>query len=137
MATQSKTGRFGGATVRTNSVAITKWTCKIIKEFADSTDSGGYDAATTQTWGSQAPGVLRLEGSIEGNFDFSGTTDANFIQTFKSEGPYATVLAFDKSNNFANGNFDYTDVECAVEVPGSTMITFTANIKSNGVITLY
>jgi hypothetical protein len=131
-ATQSRTGRWGNATVNGVVINITKWTAKPRKEFADSTDSGGYDSVTTQVFTSQKPGATGLDGTIEGNYDFGGTTDANFTQLFNSDGPYATVLGFSPTTTFASFNADYSDVEYSVMVPGATMITFTANFKSNG-----
>lgn len=134
-ATQSRTGRWGEATVNSVLINITKWTAKPRKEFADSTDSGGYDAVTKQVFTSQAPGVTGLDGTIEGNYDFGGTTDANFTQLFYTDGPYAVILAFSTTLNFATFSADFSDVEYTVMVPGSTMITFTTNFKSNGKIT--
>lgn len=134
-ATQSKTGRSGNVTVGGNVLNITGWTAKPRKEFADSTDSGDYDATTGQTWTSQAPGVTGLDGTIKGNWDFGGSTDTNLIQIFKSDGPYAVVLKLTASVSFASFNADITDVDVEVSVPGSTMISFTANFKSNGIIT--
>ena len=131
-ATQSRTGRYGSATVNGAVCNITKWTAKPRKEFADSTDSGNYDAVTSQVWTSQAPGVTGLDGTIEGYYDFGGSTDTNFTQLFLTDGPYATVLKFSPTTNFATFQADYSDVEYSVMVPGATMITFTANYKSNG-----
>ncbi len=131
-ATQSATGRFGRATVLGVEIGITKWTGKMRKEFADATDSNNYDSATAQVWTSQDPGVVGADGTIEGYYDLGGTTDANFTQKFKSDGPYATILYLSRTTVWASWNMDYTDVEFAVMVPGATMITFTANWKSNG-----
>ena len=134
-ATQGKTGRFGRATVLGVEIGITKWTTKMRKEFADATDSNNYDSGTTQTWTSQDPGVVGCDATVEGYFDFAGTTDTNFIQKFKSDGPYAMILYQDRTTVHASWNWDFSDVETTVSVPGSTMITFTANAKSNGVPT--
>jgi len=131
-ATQSRTGRWGSVSVNATVCNITKWTAKPRKEFADSTDSGGYDAVTTQVFTSQKPGATGLDGTIEGNYDFGGSTDSAFTQLFLTDGPYTVVLAFSPTTNFATFPADFSDVEYSVSVPGATMITFTANFKSNG-----
>lgn len=131
-ATQGATGRFGRATILGVECGITKWTGKMRKEFADATDSNNYDAATAQTWTSQDPGVVGADGSVEGNYDFSGVTDTNFVQKFKSDGPYAMSLFLTRTVLWASWLWDFSDVEISVSVPGATMIAFTANCKSNG-----
>lgn len=135
--TQSKTGRYGTATVNGVVVNITDWSCKVHKEFAIATDSGNYDATTQQLYRSRAPGEVWLEGSIKGNYDFGGTTDANFTQLYKSDGPYAVILGLTRSVNFASFNADFDEVNYTVTVNGANMITFDTNFMSNGVPTLY
>lgn len=133
--TQSFTGRFGRATVNAVEVGITKWTAKGRKEFADSTDSNDFDATTGQLWTSQDPGVVGFDGTIEGYYDAAGSTDTNFIQKFKSDGPFPTSLYLTRTVLFMTANCDYSDVEVSVSVPGATMVSFTANFKTNGVPT--
>ncbi len=136
-ATLDATGRFGNATVNGVIINITGWRCKVHKEFAISTDSGNFDAASNQLWRSRAPGEVWCEGSLEGNFDLAGTTDANFIQKFKSDGPYAVALNITQTVKFASFNADFDEVEINVAVPGATMVTFTTPFMSNGIPTLY
>lgn len=131
-ATQSATGRFGRGTVLGVEIGITKWTGKMRKEFADATDSNNYDATTGQTWTSQDPGVVGCDATVEGYYDFSGTIDANFIQKFKSDGPYAMILYLTRTAVWASWNWDFSDFEISLSVPGATNITFSANCKSNG-----
>lgn len=134
--TQSATGRFGTITVNGVTIPITMWRCKVHKEFAVSTDSGNYDATTTQLYRSRAPGEVWLEGHVEANYDFGGTTDANFTQKFKTDGPYPVVLSFSRTTTFASFNADFDEVEYTVTVPGATMISFTSPFQSNGTPTL-
>jgi hypothetical protein len=133
--TQSFTGRFGRAQVLGVEIGITRWTAKARKEFADATDSNDFDTGTGQLWTSQLPGVVGFDGTLEGYYDAAGTTDANFIQKFKSDGPYATSLYLSRTVLFMTANVDYSDVEISVSIPGATMVSFTANWKSNGVPT--
>lgn len=135
--TQSATGRFGTGTVNGVTINITMWRCKVHKEFAVSTDSGNYDSVTAQLYRSRAPGEVWLEGHMEGNYDFGGTTDANFTQKFKTDGPYPVVLSFNRTTNFASFNADFDETEYTVTVNGANMITFSAPFMSNGTPTLY
>lgn len=134
--TQSQTGRFGTATVLGVFIPITTWTAKVRKAFAPSTDSNNYDAVTGQTWTSQQPGVVGMDGTIGGNFDFSGTIDGNFIQKFKTDGPYAIALGLTRTTTFASCNADFSDVDVSVTIDDANMITWSATWKSNGVVTL-
>lgn len=134
--TPSFTGRFGNATIRTIAIGITGWDATVRKAFDDGTDSNNYDPVTVQTWTSQQPGVVGVDASVEGNFDTGGLVDTNLIQIFKTDGPYAMTLSFSRTLSFCSGNWDFSDVHLSVKVPGSTMVTFTANAKSNGIITL-
>ena len=136
--TLSATGRFGNATVNGVVLNITSWRCKVHKEFAISTDSGNYDTGTKQLYRSRAPGEVWLEGQIEGNYDFGGTTDANLTQKIgPNDGPYAVVLGLSRTVNFASFNGDFDEVEFTVTVTGATMITWSTPFQSNGTPTLY
>lgn len=132
--TQSKTGRSGSATVGGVVIPITKWSVKSNRNLADATDSGNYDPVSGQTFSSQANGVVGIEITIEGNYD-AATTATNITAKIKLDGPFAVVLKIDPTTTYASGNFDFSDVECNLEVPGGTMVAWTATGKSNGVIT--
>jgi hypothetical protein len=134
--TQSKTGRFGTGSVNSVVLNITAWSAKVHKEFAISTDSGNYDSGTQQLWRSRKPGEVWVEGHIEGNYDFSGSTDANLTQLYKSDGPYPLSLGFDRSTTFCSCNADFDEAEFTVTVNGANMITFSTPFMSNGVVTL-
>lgn len=134
-ATQSKTGREGNITVATVVIPITKWSLKITKNLADSTDSGDHDGATGQTWQSQRHGTIFGEGTIEGHWD-AATTSSGIVSKMTADAALAIVLKIDATTTYASGNFDLSDVDLSVEVPGATMIHFTASIKSHGALTL-
>jgi hypothetical protein len=133
--TQSMTGRGGSATIGGTVIPITKWSAKTSRNLADATDSSGYDPVTGQTWMSQAQGVVGMEVTIEGNYDLA-TTSTNVTSKIKTDGPFAVVLKVNPTTVYASGNFDFTDVETTLEVPGSTMVTWSVTAKSSGVITL-
>lgn len=135
--TQAKTGKAGNITIGGNVVPITKWNAKLNVEFADSTDSGNYSSGTGNLYKSQLPGNQQVEGSIEGFYD-SATTSTNITSNIKNptSGPYSVVLKFDPSTTWFSGPVDFSDVDFTVQVPGATVINFTANFKSNGAYTL-
>jgi hypothetical protein len=66
----------------------------------------------------------------------AATTSSGIIAKLKADPPLPCVFKIDASTNYASGNFDLSDVETSVEVPGATMIKFTANVKSNGIFVL-
>jgi hypothetical protein len=136
-ATQTKTGKAGNITIGGNVVPITKWSGKLNVSFADSTDSGNYNAGSGNLYKSQLPGDQHVEGSIEGFYD-TATTSTNITSNIKNptSGPYALVLKFDGSTTWFNGNVDFENVDFTVQVPGATIINFTASFKSNGSYTL-
>jgi hypothetical protein len=133
MATQSKTGKAGSLTISGNVIPITKANPKVNFEFADSTDSGGYDAGTGNLYKSQLAGDTQIELSIEGYWD-AATTSTNITAKIQApdSGPYAMVVKLDGSTTYCSGNFDITDVDLTIQIPGATMIGFTATAKSNG-----
>jgi hypothetical protein len=130
------TGRAGSATVNAVALAITGWSAKLNKELADSTDSNNFDPASGQLYASQVPGVISMEATIEGNFDTAGSTSTNIIAKLKSDVPIPLVLKLTQAVTFGSGNFDLSNVDVSVAVPGSTMVTFSATAKSNGIFTL-
>jgi hypothetical protein len=132
MATRS--GRSGSITVNSVNIPITKWTAKLSKELADSTDSSNYDVASGQTYKAQVPGVISIEATVEGNFDSAASTGV--INKLKSDPMLPVVLKLDATTTFCSGSFDLSDAEVSVEVPGATMVSFTATVKSNGVFIL-
>lgn len=135
--TQAKTGKAGNITIGGNVVPITGWNAKLNVSFADTTDSGNYQAGTSTLPKSQLSGDYQVTGTIEGFFD-TATTSTNITSNIKlpASGPYATVLKFDASTTWFNGNCDFTDVEFKVTVPGATTIAYSLNFSSNGVFTL-
>lgn len=135
--TQAKTGKAGAITIASTTVPITAWSGKLNVAFADSTDSGNYNSGTGNLYKSQLPGDQQVEGSIEGFYD-TATTSANITSNIKNptSGPYALVLKFDGSTTWFSGNVDFSDVDFKVQVPGATVINYTANFKSNGSYTL-
>lgn len=136
MAQTSASGRAGSVTIASVAIAITKWDATVNKELADSTDSSTFDPTSGQLFASQVPGVVSMEGTLEGNFDLAGSTSTSIIQRMKADGLNAIVFKISSTVPFASGNFDLTSVDITVSVPGATMTTFSAKFKSNGIFTL-
>lgn len=135
MPTQSMTGRGGTATVNGVVIPITKWSSKANRNLADATDSANYDVATGQTWTDMASGVVSLELTLEGNYDLA-TTSAQITSKIKTDGPFPVVLQVNRTTTYLTGNFYFSDVETSLEVPGGTMVSWTANAKNSGIVTL-
>ncbi|MHC5542405.1 hypothetical protein ACYOEI_29635 [Singulisphaera rosea] len=136
-ATQSKTGKAGSITIAGTVIPITSWSSKLAVDFADSTDSGNYDPGTGTLPKSQLPGAFQLEISIEAFWD-AATTSSGVVAKAKAPGggPYAVVLKLDASTTYCSGNFDLSDVDVKLTVPGASMVTLTCNGKSNGAFVL-
>lgn len=137
MAVQKTTGRSGSATIRGQVISITKWEAKSSKNLADATASDNYDSTSGQLWQSQAVGAIGMEVTIEGNFDLAGTTDAQFVQWLKMDPPADVLLYITPTVRYCEGLFDMSDVSVSLSVPGGTMVTYSATLKSNGAITLF
>lgn len=135
--TQSITGRGGSMKINGVVLGITEWSGKLHKEFAVSTDSNNLDPVTGQLYRSRAPGEIWVEFTCKGNYDMAGTTDANFSQKWKQDGPWPVVLGLTPTTNFASFNADLDDINFAVTVPGATMVTFDSGGQSNGITTIY
>lgn len=132
--TQSKTGRAGNITIAGTVIPITKWTATTTKELADSTDSNNYDNASGQLWKAQVPGAISQEVSIEFNYDLA-TTSTNVTNRIKNDSTIAVVLKIDAATTYCSGSYDMSEVETNLEVPGATMVTGSAKLMSNGIVT--
>lgn len=132
--TSSKTGRAGGFTLAGVTIPFTKWSATNTKELADSTDSGDYDAGSGQIFKSQKPGVISQEVTVEFNYD-SATTSSAIMAKIKNDSLLTAVLKYDASTTYCTASYDLSEVEMNLEVPGATMITGSAKLMSNGVIT--
>lgn len=136
MSTQSRTGKAGALTISGQVIPITKASSKTQMAFADATDSGNYDSVSGNLFKSQLAGDTQIELTIEGNWDASTTgTDITAKLMNPGGGPWPMVVKIDGSTTWISGNFDLTDVDLSIQVPGATMVTFTANAKSNGQFT--
>jgi hypothetical protein len=135
--TQSISGRGGSMKVNGVTIAITEWSGKLHKEFAISTDSNNYDPVSGQLYRSRAPGEIWIEFSAKGNYDMAGTTDTNFSQKWKQDGPWPVVLGLTSTTNWGSFSADLDDLNFSLSVPGATMTTFDISGQSNGIPIIY
>jgi hypothetical protein len=126
-----KTGKAGNILVNAAVIPITKWTAKVTKEYANATDSTGFDASNQQLWKKQAAGSIQLEGSIEGFFDFDAGSSA-VLAAVLNDFALLTVLMYDATQPYASGLMNYMDFDSGVEVEGGTTIGYTTGFKSYG-----
>jgi hypothetical protein len=130
-----KTGKAGDLTLAAGRVYFSKWSAKLTKEYADSTDSSGFDATSLQLWKKQAAGGIQLEGSIEGFFDFAATSSA-MLGALLSDVAIPAVFKYDQETVYASGLINVMDFDTGVEVAGTTTIGFTCSFKSYGVMAI-
>ena len=119
---------FGGT-----SIPITKYTPKVNRKLADTTDTGDFDSAAGLIANTQVPVSYNLELSVEGKFRKSVTPSALIAQLFSGATAVPTVLTLAQGVLFGHGNFDLSDFSC--EVPAEDTVTFTCTLKSNGAFT--
>jgi hypothetical protein len=126
-----KTGKAGNILVAAAVVAITKWSGKLTKEYANATDSTGFDPTNQQLWKKQAAGSIQLEGSIEGFFDFNADS-SSVLAAVLGDVALQTVLNYDETTPFATGPMNFMDFDSGIDVEGGTTVGFTTGFKSYG-----
>ncbi len=129
------TGKAGTMTWNSATLAITEANHKIAKSMADATDSDGYDSGTGQLYKSQYPGDVQLTLSIKGNFD-SSTVPTTIYAAMFADAVVAVVTKINSTTTVVTGNFDVSDWESTITVPGGTMVDFSCTLVSNGLYTL-
>jgi hypothetical protein len=129
------TGKAGSMTWNSSTLTITKVGHKIAKSMADSTDSSNFVSGNNQLFKSQLPGDNQLTLSIEGYFD-SSQTPTNIYAAMLSDAQVAIVTNITAAIQVAAGNFDISDWESDVTVPGGVMVDFKCTAMSNGAFTL-
>lgn len=130
-----KTGKAGNMTINSVVMNISKWSGKLTKEYADSTDSSGFDSGTQQLWKKQAAGAIQFEGSIEGFFDFDAGSSA-VLAAVLGDTAYPVTFKYDETTVFASGLVNFMDFDTGIEVDGGTTVGFTTSFKSYGPMTI-
>jgi hypothetical protein len=125
------TGKAGSMTWNSTALTMTEANHKVSKTMADSTDSSNYQSATNQLYKSQIPGDLQLTLAVKGWYD-SAQTPTTVIAAMQSDAMVVVTTNANASIQIASGNFDVSDWESTVTIPGGTMVDFSCTLMSNG-----
>jgi hypothetical protein len=124
-------GKGGSFSYNGTVIPFKKWSGKVTRKLADTTDSADYDVSSNMIHESQVPVSLTQEVTIEGNVDLN-TTEAQIItQLYSGAAAVATILKHTPAVVYGHGNFDLSDFTC--DQPVDDTVTFSATLKSNGV----
>jgi hypothetical protein len=133
MAQDRIAGNQSSFTLNGTVIPITKYTPKVNRKLADTTDTGDYDATSTLIANSQVPVSYHLELNVEGKFRKSVTPTALIAELFTGATAIPVVLTLAQGVLFGHGNFDLSDFSC--DVPAEDTVTFSCTLKSNGPFT--
>lgn len=131
-----KTGKAGSLVVINQEVFISKWDVTVEKTWADATDSSGFDPTNQQLWKKQAAGAIQASGTMEGFFDFLGSSVAT-LQALLADTAIAAIFNLDRDTPFFAGLINIENFKSGIETEGGTTIGFSCDWKSYGVPTLY
>lgn len=112
---------------------ITKYSPKVTRTLADTTDSSDYNQNIDMVQGSQIPVMLSQDVSIEGNYHLSQTNQALLTMVYSGVNAVPTVFGINSGALYGSGAFDISDFAC--EVPIIDTVKYTATIRSNGLFT--
>lgn len=130
MPVQKVAGKAGSFKYAGVILSMKKWTAKVTRDLADTTDSDDYDAGTDMLYKSQVPVALQVEANIEGFFDLNSTDATIVTSLYSAATKVAVVLGINASVTFGHGPFDLSDFE--VDAPIDDVVTWKATAKSNG-----
>lgn len=115
-------------------IPITKFTPKVTRKLADITDSSDYNSTNDMIYPTQIPVSTMVEGSIEGRFHKSVIPTAILAVLWTSITLIPIVFGLDLAPTvYGHGYFDISDF--TTDVPVDDVVTYTANVKSNGIFT--
>lgn len=119
---------YGGTTF-----CITKYSTKVTRALADTTDSCDYSSSIDLVNMSQIPVSVTQELTVEGNFHLSQTTQGLLTSIYSGANAIPVTLGLNAGVLLGTGNFDISDFSC--DVPVVDTCKFTATFKSNGAFT--
>jgi predicted secreted protein len=117
-------------TIGGTNVKITKLSSKVSPKYADTTDTGDYDATTDLIYPSQIQVSAPVEISVEGNYYKSQTPTAVVARLFSGGGPYALTCGVATGYPHFSGNYDLSDF--SITGQSDDTVTWSATLKSNG-----
>lgn len=109
---------------------ITKYSPKVTRTLADTTDSADYNASIDMVQSSQIPVMLTQELAVEGNFHLSQTIQGLLTTVYSGINAVPVVLGLNAGALFGSGAFDVSDF--SADVPIIDTCKYTASMKSNG-----
>jgi hypothetical protein len=133
MPVQKVAGKAGSLTYNSQTLNFSKWTAKVNRELADSTDSNDYDAVTDMLWKSQIPISNQIEVDVEGNFDLNSTDTTLLTPLFSGTAAVPVILKITPTHTFGHGNFDLGNFE--VEVPVDGLVKWKGTMRSSSIFT--
>lgn len=132
--TKRLVGKSMFLTVAGTAILITKATPKVATKYADTTDTGDYDAATDLLYPTQKQASASVEIAVEGMFRVDSTPSAVIAKLFDgTAGPYAVTFGPKTGLSQFSGNYDITDY--SQDTPQDDAVKWSATIKSNGKVT--
>lgn len=130
---QSLTGKAGSLVLNGVQVAFKVISPDTEREYADDTDSSGYDQATDLVHKSQQKVSTQTEMEIEGNFDLNTTPAVQIAALYDGADAIPAAVNLKPGVPLLHGNFDLTKFSTKVAV--TEIVPFTATLKSNGKVT--
>jgi predicted secreted protein len=131
MPVQKVAGKSGSLTYNSQTLNFSKWTAKVNRDLADSTDSVDYDPVTDMLWKSQIPISNQIEVDVEGFFDLNSTDTTLLTPLFSGTAAVPVVLKITPTHTFGHGNFDLSNFQ--VEVPVDGIVKFSGSMKSSSI----
>ena len=115
-------------------IPFTKYTPKVTRKLGDTTDSADYSQFQDMIGTTQIPCTYTIEGSVEGRFRRSSTPAFLISNSLDSLSQIFFVfgLNFLTGESLYSGRCDLSDFQ--TDVPVDDIVTFTANIRSWGII---
>jgi len=127
------TGKASYVLLNNTQIPITKYSPKVTRTLADSTDSTDYDATIDMINMSQLPVTLSQELSVEGKWNLANTNQALLTMCYSGITAVPVVLGLNAGALFGSGLFDMSDF--SADSPINDTITFTCTLRSNGKFT--
>lgn len=132
--TDRLSGKASSFTFNGVPIPITKFTPKVVRGMADSTDSGDYSATQDMLCKTQIPVTYQVEASVEGRFRKSITPSAFIANAMTSATQIPITLGLDASPTiWGHGVCDIFNFQ--TDVPVDDIVTFTCDVKSWGAFT--
>lgn len=116
-----------------NTLFITKYSPKVTRKLADTTDTADYDPANDILRESYIPVRVGMELSVEGNMDLDKIPTTLFTDVLNGGAAVTATLHHDAGTLDGHGGFLITDFEA--DHPDDDTVTWKATFKLTGAFT--